>query len=926
MTTPRTRRPVRADWSLQGKAPGQVAYDVQAGTVGARTAQKYFWAASTETPRAGHADAPDALPWVALLGGTEDDRPVTALVETDWAGGRDATGRISYSARLWLLDFRDAQGGGLTWSSLYDAALDAPWPGGDGPAERALPLELDAAPAGVAKLAHYVESQIGFEWAARAAALLLEGRQVVITLSAAYAGLNATTRVAVLDGICSLLPYGCRAWLSASTWAGHGADHELRLTFAHRPRGDQCQAALKGQLPPEPGSATARAYLAELLRLREKRGVEQLLSHLLAHGSPLTPQDGELALRHLRDLDLATHVVQGISQGAAGILGEVSRLLDRVPLSALSAPEAATVTRFLADRGVQGAAHPADVETARTLLLRHWSPRVGEALAVELNAQPAGERNFRQASGYLALAMLALDQDPRATAALLTRYLDVGRDKPQWEGLRWRGQLLHTMQRGLDDAAAAEVTDLLTGHPPLALSWLDLNAARGTLDDALVRRLLDRALGQGGHSSPAWLRGAARIADLEMPPAPDTRDVEAFAGISPTAWRTGLALACHAGSSWAIGQLLPELRDVAFGPGIGEDDRRFLDGALDQLAPVRPGTPPRAAAFADLLQLPRQRAMRRSRAARFDERDAAEYASALATMLPGLGGSWHGPVVSGLIGEQPQTIPYPVLWSLTRPAPDGRRTGLEGLEGMALDRIADLLQSIGDWITPGMPAPWEERLRERPDLQWLAYTADIRRLVATRTPSPADMADAICRATPNSHYDKRRPGGYPSAVLEAIGPWLREHAGQGLALFSLTGRLNDLSGRRRLGDLLYHAISQLEFGMDVREREASRLTDLKNEMEQALKLLRQKPPRKQPSEPPDIPAPTVPDPPQTPPDPRTHPLGPPPGYTPDSGYGRPVHHPPGPRYEPAERPPEPRPEPRSSRLQPPWRRRGDDRR
>jgi hypothetical protein len=72
--------------------------------------------------------------------------------------------------------------------------------------------------------------------AAEVAVLLLTGRPVCI-LNADQ--VPAARRLAFIDGVLSLLPYGLRAALSASTWASSNAqDLKFRLFFASAPRED----------------------------------------------------------------------------------------------------------------------------------------------------------------------------------------------------------------------------------------------------------------------------------------------------------------------------------------------------------------------------------------------------------------------------------------------------------------------------------------------------------------------------------------------------------------------------------------------------------------------------------------------------------------------------------------------------------------
>ena len=134
--------------------------------------------------------------------------------------------------------------------------------------------------------------------AMRAAALLLTGKPVCI-LGAGQA--NLTERLGFLDSVASLLPYGLRSKLSASTWTSSTFQgHRLRLFFARAPRRGDDHTVRWGASEHGPiGDTQADAYLRWLCddpprRVRQLAAMRQPLSFswlddlLEASGAPPT--------------------------------------------------------------------------------------------------------------------------------------------------------------------------------------------------------------------------------------------------------------------------------------------------------------------------------------------------------------------------------------------------------------------------------------------------------------------------------------------------------------------------------------------------------------------------------------------------------------------------------------------------------------
>ncbi|WP_406289075.1 hypothetical protein [Streptomyces sp. NBC_00209] len=572
--------PLPADWAVLGKRPGRImGYEVLDGSLPRDRAQRYLWSATTGTPDG--RDPAGGLPWRVFLSTADgEDRPVCAVVDTTWDGSKDGTDTPSYTWRLLLTEWQPAARAGVTWTSLDRAAART----GALPGAEAV-LHAERTPA--AELADTID-RLGFEWAAGMAALLLDGRHLVITAPRGATLPGIDERVRVLDAVCALLPYGCRTWLSGATWAGK-TEHALRLVFAGSARSGQLETPLATGRPPAPGGDTARRYLAELLRVRAKReSTADVVAHLLAATAPVPLRAGAGAVRLLGELDLLDSVLDAVRQGR-GQAEDVGRLLALHALEALDEQRRLELVRFLAD----SAGH-ADGGTAAAVLTRHWTPQVPDLLAAAVLAPPASQETYGKAVEYLGLLRgLEGAANSGAFGRLFTTLATAPGHDPVWVG-----QLVYLVEKNFGYSTDA-VDRVLTGVPAAGRAWVRGLFGNRPCEPAPLDRLLALATEPGNGPVPGWLRFAGALTGHRAAAGATEADATAFVGDNEEAWRIALETARDHGQPGVIGPLWPVLRGV-----LRSGRQAELLALLDELArPGAPGLPPGPAADADLLWL-----------------------------------------------------------------------------------------------------------------------------------------------------------------------------------------------------------------------------------------------------------------------------------------------------------------------------------
>ncbi|MFF0105587.1 hypothetical protein [Streptomyces hirsutus] len=249
----------------------------------------------------------EVLPWISFGvcgAGAEGtgSRWITVSV-TDWNSFAEATwdssGRRSATTRCFLVPYEDLARHGLGLVPLWNAVRPVPLPGEAEESGMPQPVLLTAQADPVERTVRRVEAA-GFDWAAATAAVALEAPLALRARGDRF----ALDRIGVIDAVVSLLPYGYRATLTASTWAPDAtADAPwICYTKASSPR----RRVVDEDTPPEPVSPPARAHLARLRMLREELGTDGLLRALARRTAPAS-FPGDDGSRHRTGRRADTH-------------------------------------------------------------------------------------------------------------------------------------------------------------------------------------------------------------------------------------------------------------------------------------------------------------------------------------------------------------------------------------------------------------------------------------------------------------------------------------------------------------------------------------------------------------------------------------------------------------------------------------------
>ncbi|WP_326768348.1 hypothetical protein OG978_30995 [Streptomyces sp. NBC_01591] len=774
-----------AEWAVLGKHPGRsMGYEVLAGSLPAGRAQRYLWSATTGTPDA--RDPASGLPWRVFLSGADRETgSVCAVVDTSWDGSKDGTGAPSYTWRLLLLEWDAASRAGVTWTAL-DRAVSR-----DGSVSDPEAAAVTAVRTPAADLAGTVD-RLGFEWAAGMAALLLDGRQLVITPPPGGTVPDVAERVRMLDAVCSLLPYGCRAWLSGATWTGK-AEHGLRLVFAASARTGQQEVPLRTGRPPAPQGEAARTYLAELLRVRAKReSTTEVVAHLLAATAAVPLHESAVAVRVLQELDLLDSVLNDIRRGR-GRVDDVQRLLDLQAVGSLDEQRLGVVVTFLA-----GCARRPDGGAARAVLTRHWTPLVPELLAADVVARAASKETLTLARGYLDLLRGLEVPHPGSFERLFTVLAATEGYDPAWVG-----SLAYMVENEFGHISEA-VDRTLVDSREAGLAWLRVLLQDRVRDLRPLSRLVALTESVRVESRPGWLRFAGVLTGHFGPAEVFPADAAEFAAGHEDAWRIALETARQHGRPAVVGLLWDVLRQV-----VGSGRQREVLPLLDALVPPgAPDLPPDAAADADLLRVLAglngadsrlALSMPRLRRLTTDRAGLDAYATTIVRRTEG-DPELKDRVVEALLGDEPDPgNSWAVLSRWIRQRPSTEATVRDGL-ALRLNSA-----DYSRWIGLDLPQDLVDGLAYRSDLGWLRPVRRLR-VAAEGRAELSEIGRIIADACP----DRRFPGRLLDEIASLMGdfgPWFA---------FNLTTELDRrLHG---LGFAVYEALGSSTRHREVRDQ------------------------------------------------------------------------------------------------------------
>jgi hypothetical protein len=378
-----------AQWALFGKRKGDTEdYRVLETSHDQLTTSSYEqlirrYLPGTPPHDAGDSRRPDALPWV-WFGPAEEASLGLAVLDLGKPEDKDFVGRRTDPTRYFRLAWSQLASVQPSYADLVRALrpVELPAPNGEAVRFAVEPIDPQA-------LADSVE-RLGFERIAAVAALLLEGPVALVNSER----LTVEERLACLDVIAALLPYGLRADLTASTWADPTA--RLRLNFGSRARPGQ--RSVEWSLPEVPagpfGDPVAARYLRLLHVLQRRHGTVRIVEFLATEASALRFDARERALERLQELD-PPFIAWNDVHDRRGNPMTVRRVLEADHVEGLDAVELGDLVDFLLSAG-----DPADLETVE----RHWRPELLPRLSAAVAGILGEPDGVARARPYLALA------------------------------------------------------------------------------------------------------------------------------------------------------------------------------------------------------------------------------------------------------------------------------------------------------------------------------------------------------------------------------------------------------------------------------------------------------------------------------------------------------------------------------------------
>lgn len=319
---------VTAEWALWGKEANETAYRVLRCSAGPFAVDdfreiitRYASGVKEELPQYTVCWIPDGQGHAAYLAVA-----IHELADPDprRSGGRSRTagGREIEYVRLFCVRYAEMAEWGVSYTELIESVRDLQLLPGDTAPVR-VPLLSEVGAAHLAAPFHRMAENV--------AALLLTSRPVCV-LGAESA--KPEKRLQFIELVMSLLPYGLRARMSASTWASSTAqDLKLRLFFANARRDDGQTSYVTWGVPQQPplsgpGLDAVRLYLGWLRQVGS--GAAPALAGLTG---PLRFTDADIR-RMVANLPRDRSVTETLdeladslrNQDAAGVRAAVDRL------------------------------------------------------------------------------------------------------------------------------------------------------------------------------------------------------------------------------------------------------------------------------------------------------------------------------------------------------------------------------------------------------------------------------------------------------------------------------------------------------------------------------------------------------------------------------------------------------------------------
>lgn len=298
---------ISADWAWISKDPAEgIGYSVLATSTDHVDFRPFIGRYVPGSPSSSTApDAPDAPPWVTFGPvTTKQDGALMSVSVRDRSQDRDHAGRPVWPQRLLVMRFEDLAAAEASYQTMWAVTRDAPVPRDD-PAPLRLPVAEQVTAALAATIADWPQVMA-------LAAALLDGPVAVSDAG----DLRRNERLAVLDAIAALLPYGFRAELSVSSVVDNTVEHGIRLTFANYAGDGQQLLSLRAPAPP-PASGLCSRYLAMLMEKATTCGPQAVIDHLWTFKNPCSFDYPDDALAILSELDFFGGMARALREGRA---------------------------------------------------------------------------------------------------------------------------------------------------------------------------------------------------------------------------------------------------------------------------------------------------------------------------------------------------------------------------------------------------------------------------------------------------------------------------------------------------------------------------------------------------------------------------------------------------------------------------------
>jgi hypothetical protein len=301
---------VRVGWALHGKPrESHEDYTIMASGGSGFTEGDLMYILSQFSLGNPPADrgSPGSLPWVAISEVGDGEARYLGLTVHEWSSDLDGASRSIAHSRYFMVPYRMVCEEAVSYQDLYAALRRAPLP------EPGAPLYVEVAATGATEQVASI-AEFGFDLAATAAAMLLEGPVTVTRCPE----LPMERRLAFLDAVAALLPYGSRMTYSAGTWHEGGSKY-VRLAFSRHSRPDSFELDWHAPAAPPYNADIAGTYLHRLRELSgggaEERALTRVVGHLRTMTDPVS--EPEQAVMMLSELDWPERVLKAARRGQA---------------------------------------------------------------------------------------------------------------------------------------------------------------------------------------------------------------------------------------------------------------------------------------------------------------------------------------------------------------------------------------------------------------------------------------------------------------------------------------------------------------------------------------------------------------------------------------------------------------------------------